>query len=805
MAKVIGVDLGTTNTVVAVMDGAKPRVIENREGSSELRSVISLKSRKDRRTGRIHREELVGHVAEDNSALEPVNTVFSIKRLMGRGMSDPEVRKVSARYRYRIVEPADGTRDSIRVLLDDQPLSPTEVSAKILRRAKEDAERACGGEVRYAVITVPAYFSEAQRDATKRAGVQAGLHVVKLLDEPTAAAVAFGIDERTHDEAKTILVFDLGGGTFDVSILVMAGSVFAPLALKGDMWLGGDDFDQKLIDLAVDHVREQYGVDAKESDRFMVELRKAARITKERLSTSSSADLIVPGLLRDPEGNLIDLSMDISREELEELVRPLVERAMSLTRRAIEDANLTPARIDCVLLAGNSSRLPMIRNEIARLFGAEKILRTVSPKHSVALGAAIVGARIGERIICQAPDPAGVQTECGHVNRPEATHCERVGCSAPLPIAADDAPVFPAAVAPFHYGAQTIEDRFNLFVRKGDPYPTVSPRTQVFGTTRPNQRIITVPVFGGEDLDRASNNDKQGEAVAILPQGLPKGTSIAITLWLNEEGLFELTARLSDGTDLQAFKTKGEADAKAIAIVLEVEQRLAGRDSDSSSLRIAAEQAANRVFEKLREGDPEGALREAELARSKLSERAEPEPGDEQRRRESVLTFCESVVKRYRWIDPGALDGFARVVEQTRAVLEQGAPAASKFTELDRAWSALPENVRRFPMCRHAILTRIRPVDLAAAARLERDLEGMEQAFKGQNPRATDWWEGFTRRLNSELERAERERPAGVRCFNGHEVPPGHRYCPVRGCGVDVTGLMHKGGSQRASSATPTH
>ena len=260
MGKILGIDLGTTNSVMAIVDGPTPRVLDNREAKPQTRSVVGLKKRRGKGPQEQH-EVLVGDAAMDNFQMATQDTILSIKRLMGRGVNDPDVQRARQAQLYKIVEPSDGTSDSIRVIMGGKEHSPIEISAMILRKLKEDAEFRLGEPVTHAVITVPAYFTQIQRDATRKAGLAAGLRVTKILEEPTAAAIAFGVE--TGDSApKTALVFDLGGGTFDISVLMWAANTFAPLNLEGDMWLGGDNFDRLLIEHVVARVRHEYTLES---------------------------------------------------------------------------------------------------------------------------------------------------------------------------------------------------------------------------------------------------------------------------------------------------------------------------------------------------------------------------------------------------------------------------------------------------------------------------------------------------------------------------------------------------------------
>ena len=270
MGKVIGCDLGTTNSVIAIKQ-ADVKVLQSRENQDSIPSVVG--SHKD--------QIIVGSLAVDRMAGSPDNTIISIKRLMGRAFRDPEVERVRSRYLYKVVTPSEGTDDDLRVILGGKQYSPIEISAQILKKVKEDAELRLNDKVEFVVITVPAYFSDKQRDATRKAGLMAGLKVQKILDEPTAAAIAFGADNVGPNDAANILVYDLGGGTFDISVLTVVGGAFAQLDIEGDMWLGGDDFDHKIMDHVLVHVNTVYDVDASKNKRFLIELKKRAEQAKK--------------------------------------------------------------------------------------------------------------------------------------------------------------------------------------------------------------------------------------------------------------------------------------------------------------------------------------------------------------------------------------------------------------------------------------------------------------------------------------------------------------------------------------------
>src|SRR5260370_10387961 len=406
MAKGIGCDLGTTNSVVAIRQ-ADTKVLQSREGQDSIPSVVGW--RRD--------QIIVGSLAVDRLIGAPENTIVSIKRLIGRAYRDPEVERVRSRYLYQVVPPFEGTDDDLRVALAGKQYSPIEISSHILRKIKEDAELRLADTVEFAVITVPAYFSDKQRDATRKAGQMAGLKVQKILDEPTAAAIAFGVDNVGANDAANILVYDLGGGTFDISVLTVVGGVFAQLDIEGDMWLGGDDFDHKIMDHVLDYVTATYEVDASRKKRFQVELKKCAEYAKRALSGMTRPDITVLGLLEDKDGNPIDVEVELTRDQFESMIRPDVERTIDLVKTAIENARMEPEHIDHVLLVGGSSCIPLVRKSLIAIFGESKLRTDVDPMKCVAFGAAALAARYGAQVECSN----------GHISPGTALACEECG------------------------------------------------------------------------------------------------------------------------------------------------------------------------------------------------------------------------------------------------------------------------------------------------------------------------------------------------------------------------------------------
>jgi molecular chaperone DnaK len=790
MGKLIGIDLGTTNSVAAAISGSPhPQVLNSREAQPQTRSVVGVQKKKGKQKGD-GEELLVGDVALDNWALAPDDTIISVKRLMGRGVADPEVQRVREWALYHIVEPADGTKDGVRVVMGGKQYSPVDVSAMILSKIKEDSEFRLGVSVTHAVITVPAYFSQSQRDATRKAGLRAGLQVIKILDEPTAAAIAFGL-ESGDGTPKTLLVYDLGGGTFDISLLMWAGNVFAPLELQGDMWLGGDDFDQVIVNHALRYVREEFDIDptaerTRENRRFMVELKKAAQKAKERLSSSRSTKIIVAGLLRDADGDFLDLNMEIMRDEYERMIEPLVERTVVLTKKAMKNAKLTPDQVDYVLMAGNSTGIPVVQEAMEKLFGADKVMRNIHPKHCVALGAAIVAQRIGERVVCQAQvGPAG--RECGHVNSPEAATCANCGTALRLQEGQGkdgEITLIFGGITSVNYGAQSAGDRFNVFIKKGDTYPTEEPYpTITFYTRAPNARMASIPIYGGENLEKASANEKQFEAFAILPPGLPQGTPVRVKLWLDENQIFYLSASLEDGTDLRPWKVEGGADAKATEVIEQVERKLGEKQSALSAQEMGEiEEARNRAFDLMREGKYEQALRQAEeLAHLANSAGSDAEGDPLHANANNLVLYVEYILDEYGWaLEPQQSYRLNLLVDEVKSALglRDARAIEEKARELEGATDTLPEGLRILLGARGVIATRIQSVDPVLGRSLLLELDDVENAFRARNPAASNRLDAFLDKLTGVMTQVEKLQPGSKRCSQGHAVPSGERICP---------------------------
>jgi len=770
----IGIDLGTTNSVVAIWDDGAGRVLSNREGQWQTRSVVAPDLIATA-PGSGELSWLVGNAALAAWADAPQDTIISIKRLMGRGFADREVRKARRSTLYRIVAPADGTRDSLRVVIAGKEYPPVEISAIILRRLKQDAERALGEPVSYAVVTVPAYFSQAQKAATREAGELAGLRVIKVLEEPTAAAIALGVNPTGGEEPQTVVVFDLGGGTFDVSVLTTAGTVFAPLDLEGDMWLGGDNFTRVLVEHAARHLKSNCNLDPAADKALMARLQDVARRAKEALSSTEEHQMLLQDIL--PHA-CPGASLSVTRVEYETLITPLVDRTMELTERALDNAGLVVEDVDQVVLAGGATKVPIIRERLAELFGAERLRVSDNPKQSVALGAAMVAARLGEIAVCGS---------CGHVNDPGAISC--TGCGGVLTSDLEEGGLVLGGIAPFHYGAQTSADRFNIFVEKGDPFPTAEPRAEVFYTVVPRQRMLSVPIYGGEDVERASINEKQGEAFAILPPGLPKSTPVRISLWLDGRGELRLDARLGDGVPLQPWLTRGEADAQAIEMLQHVEAALASRELAAPVGAVEAiEGQRARIFAMLRAGRYLDALAEARQLEAKADALGPHGDLPLPRRAETAARNLARVVRRYGWaLQADERQLFDLIIEEPFDALEAGDldMMQRKLDVITAQLKALPELIQVLINAHFAITGRVRSVDPRDAAELEAELDGVESAVRERGHAAEGVLNRFLTKLAASVLAADQRRPGGAACPQcGTKVAAGQRICPQ--CGADT-------------------
>ncbi|RJR35573.1 MAG: hypothetical protein C4567_14480 [Deltaproteobacteria bacterium] len=729
MAKAIGIDLGTTNSVMT-LQARGLSVLQNAENEEVTRSMVSS----------YRGETRVGLPAVHNMVNFPKDTIISIKRLMGRAYSDPKVQELKNKKDfvfYEIVPPEDGSQESMRVVMGGKAYSPVDISAMILRKLKNDAEKRLGDKVEYAVITVPAYFSEKQKEATRKAGWEAGLKVQRLLAEPTAAAVAYGMNNLDPSEARTLLVYDFGGGTLDISILQVVGSIFAELANDGDLWLGGDNFDELLVGVALDKLKSTHDLDLdalvisnERKDRFKIFLRQAAEKAKIALSGGSKAPIVVSGALEDENRNPIDVDVEITRAEFERLITPQVQRSMEIVERALEKARVSREQIDHVLLVGGSTSIPLVQRYLADYFGEGKLMRNLDPMKCVAQGAGIMAAVLGEIKECP---------KCGTANDSETIACSKCGY------------IFTVLgnVTGLPYGIQTAGDVFDIIIPVGSPYPSPAPvkPSHPYRTKKDNQRRIKIPVLRGDDpVASSSKNELMRTLWLVLPKGLSRGTPVEVALGLSQDEILDhIHVRVLDGSSrpLEVFSDRGEGERVLIEARIEEGGRQWAEKLAKADLNTAArletlydeiiEATNNENFaaakEKLREfegllagiGVDIGAMRKAN----------------------NVCDFTEVMVDRYKYLIPADnIYKLNRKVEEVRNSIKSGNEAAAqeKMEELEKM---LYENK---PACYLMILNN------AAADARERGQVAEAEAIKrvvhqaeaaGQRDDADAFWQAI--------------------------------------------------------------
>ena len=594
MGKVIGIDLGTTNSCVAIMDGSQPRVIENAEGDRTTPSIVAFTDD----------ERLVGQPAKRQAVTNPDNTVFGVKRLIGRRFDDPAVEKDKKMVPFAIVNGGNG---DAWVEAQGEKYSPSQISAFTLGKMKETAEAYLGEDVTQAVITVPAYFNDAQRQATKDAGKIAGLEVLRIINEPTAAALAYGLDK---EESQTIAVYDLGGGTFDVTILEIDDGLFEVKSTNGDTFLGGEDFDMRIVNYLADEFKKEHGVDLSKDKMALQRLKEAAEKAKKELSSTTQTEINQPFISMGKDGAPLHMVMKLTRAKLESLVSDLIKNSLKPCGAALKDAGLSASDIDEVVLVGGMTRMPKVIEEVTKFFGKEPH-KGVNPDEVVAMGAAI---------------QAGV-------------------------LQGDVIGVVLLDVTPLSLGIETLGGVFTRLIDRNTTIPTK--KSQVFSTAEDNQHAVTLRVFQGE-REMAADNKILGqfnlEDIPPAPRGMPQ---IEVTFDIDANGIVSVGAK-DKGTGKEQSITiqasGGLSDEDIEAMVKDAEDN-AEADKERKELIEARNQAESLIHstEKSMEEhadkvDPT-TIEAIELAIAALKDDLEDEKASAEKIKSGVQNVTEAAMK----------------------------------------------------------------------------------------------------------------------------------------------------------------
>jgi|GEM_PF-667156 len=861
----IGIDLGTTNSVVAIWDIDRARIIDNKEGQPLTPSVVSLRMRENKP---IPNAILVGQSALNNMELAPEDTIFSIKRLMGRAWTDENVQKLRKKVPYKIVEPSRGTEDSVNVVMGGREYSPVEISAEILKKLKCDTEFQLHEEVTHCVVTVPAYFSQAQRRATREACMMAGMKVLKVASEPEAAAIASGFLTDKEKDSKFLMVYDLGGGTFDVSLGIISANLFSPLNTGGDMWLGGDNFDEAIENILWKEINQNHKFESKYKNTISATVKINARAAKERLSSDETTDVNVTARkAMDINNNTIGVDIEISRNMVNREYMKLVQDSLQEVQRTIEGLQLEVSQIDYVFFAGNATRMPVVRDAVEKLFGEERILPVYEPKLAVAKGAAFMALK-SNYITCQAPDEDNPEIECGEENDLNAVRCKK--CKAPLvyekicrapdkdnpnkicgtpneptalncrkcgePLEPPPPPPPPPPISPFWYGIQLSGDEFDVFIEKNEPYPTAQPKIKRRHTTRPNQREVVLPVYACDDrnkFNRASQNHKEGQAIAFLPSSQPQGTGVKISFWLDSDGIFDLDASLDNGKPLNPLVLKGNEGARTLKILDQIRDKLVKVVSDVSSQDLQKlDLKIDEIYSLLQNGRFEEALKKAEELLI-INGNGNGDPDELKKWAKNLLMILNDILNEYEWalklendndfrlrdfglsfremeririvaegwidsveqlnnflvfgwgFDPEKWTEYKKLRDEIQRALISNAPNLKDLVEQGKkSLDDLPLIVKTERLFRRIIKAKIAPTEEKLADELRRKSDGfLNKLRSGRLPEPREFFD-LAECIFEAYKFVILKR--GIVCGCGEKIPPDTSICPKCGCSINL-------------------